>query len=192
MTLLTRVLREKRRLVLPIAVVFAANVIVFTAAVLPLARKAENAAARAARAAETRRQAEARERAAEAVVSGKARADEELRKFYRDVLPADWTAARRITYLRLVQLAERNGLTPARTGAEPTEIRDSALSRLQMTMQLQGDYRQIREFIYELEKAPEFVVIENVALAQTQQTSSALMLTLDVSTYYWTGNDAAR
>ena len=106
MSLLKRVLAEKRRLVLPIAVVFAANVIVFAAAVLPLARKVDNGGgARRAR----RRDAPRRPRRATGrprrVVSGKARADEELRKFYHDVLPADWTAARRITYLRLVQLA---------------------------------------------------------------------------------------
>ncbi len=191
MSLLKRVVAEKRRLVLPVAVVFAANVVVFAAAVLPLQRKVDTAAARAARAAEMRGEAQARYRAAQAVVTGKQRADEELRKFYTDVLPADWTAARRITYLGLVRLAAQDGLKPARSGAaEPDQERDSVLSRLQMTMQLQGDYRQIRRFIYDLEKAPEFVVIENVALAPAQDAGAPLMLTVDVSTYYWTGTDA--
>jgi len=189
-SLLKRVVAEKRRFVLPIAVVFAANVVVFAAAVLPLQRKVDTAAARAARAAEMRGEAQTRYQAAQAVVNGKRRADDELRKFYKDVLPADWTAARRITYLRLVQLAAQDGLRPARTGAEPEKDRDSVLSRLHMTMQLQGEYRQIRKFIYDLETAPEFVVIENVALAQAQDAGGPLLLTVDVSTYYWTGTDA--
>lgn len=190
MSLFKRILAEKRRYVLPIGVVFAANIVVFAAAVLPLQRKVDTAAVRATRAANLRAEAQAHYRAAQAVVSGKQRADEELHRFYTQVLPTDWTAARRITYLRLVQLAAQDGLKPARAGAEPEKKHDSALSRLQMTMQLQGDYRQIRTFIYDLEKAPEFVVIENVALAQAQEAGGPLMLTLDVSTYYWTGTDA--
>lgn len=189
MTLARRIAREKRRVVLPIAVALAANVVIFAAAVLPLSRNVDNAADRAARAADSLAQARARHQAAQAVVSGRARADEDLQKFYREVLPADWTAARRITYVRLVQLAQQHGLRQARTGAEPQADRESALTRLQMTMQLTGDYPSIRQFIYDLESAPEFVVLENVALAQGQDANAPLMLTVEVSTYYWTKRD---
>jgi len=189
MTLARRIAREKRRVVLPIAVALAANVVIFAAAVLPLSRNVDHAADRAARAADSLAQARARHQAAQAVVSGRARADEDLQKFYREVLPADWTAARRITYVRLVQLAQQHGLRQARTGAEPQADRESALTRLQMTMQLTGDYPSIRQFIYDVESAPEFVVLENVALAQGQDANAPLMLTVEVSTYYWTKRD---
>jgi len=187
MTSARRILREKRRVVMPMAIVLAANVAIFAAAVLPLARRVDGAAGRAARAAETLGQAQTQHRSAQALVSGKVKADEELRRFYRETLPADWTAARRITYLRLVQLAREHGLQPARTGSEPQANRESALARLQMTMQLSGDYASIRQFIYDLETAPEFVVIENVALAQGSDANAPLVLTIDVSTYYWAG-----
>ena len=187
MTSARRILSEKRRVVLPMAIVLAANVAVFAAAVVPLARKVDSAAERAGRAADLLAQAKARHRAAEALVSGKVRADEELRRFYREVLPADWTAARRITYRRLVQLAREHDLQPARSGSEPQANKESALSRLQMSMQLTGDYASIRQFIYQLESAPEFVVIENIALAQGSEASAPLVLTIEVSTYYWAG-----
>lgn len=189
MTLARRIVQEKRRLVLPIALALAANVIVFAAAVVPLSRKVDNARLRAASAVGSLQQARAQHQAAEAVVTGKVRADEQLQRFYREILPTDWTAARRITYLRLVQVAERHGLRVERSGAEPQANRESVLTRLQMTMQLTGDYRNIRSFIYELERAPEFVVIENVALAQAQESATELVLTIEVSTYYWGGAD---
>ena len=187
MTSARRILGEKRRVVLPIAIVLAANVAVFAAAVVPLSRRVNSAADRAAVAAGTLGQARARHDAAKALVSGKDRADDELRRFYREVLPADWTAARRITYLRLVQLAREHGLQPERTGFEPQSNTESSLARLLMTMQLTGDYASIRRFIYDLETAADFVVIENVALAQGTEANAPLVLTIEVATYYWTG-----
>jgi Tfp pilus assembly protein PilO len=186
MTLVRRILQEKRHLVLPLAVALAANVAIFAVAVLPLARKVDAATARAGEAAGALAQAEAAHKAALAVVAGKARADEELKKFYREVLPADWATARRITYLRLVQLANKFGLSPTQGAAEPRSD-DSALTRLQMTMKIAGEYRGIRQFLYALETAPDFVVIENVSLAQGQESNAPLVLTLEVATYYWAG-----
>jgi Tfp pilus assembly protein PilO len=187
MTLVRRILQEKRHLVLPLAVALAANVAIFAVAVLPLARKVDAATARAGEAAGALAQAEAAHKAALAVVAGKARADEELKKFYREVLPADWATARRITYLRLVQLANKFGLSPTQGAAEPRSDDDSALTRLQMTMKIAGEYRGIRQFLYALETAPDFVVIENVSLAQGQESNAPLVLTLEVATYYWAG-----
>ena len=51
-------------------------------------------------------------------------------------------------------------------------------------MVLAGAYRDIREFIYRLETAPEFILIEEVLLTQVSETDEALVLTLGVSTYY--------
>ena len=152
MKLLRRILRERRALVLPVAIALGANALIYAAA--------------------------------QATVDGKRRADEELKKFYKDVLPADSASARRIAYTRLEQLARRFGLRPARTGTDPGTDEESALARLLVTMVVAGDYRNIREFIYELESSPEFVVIENVALAQSEEANAPLVLTIEVATYY--------
>jgi Tfp pilus assembly protein PilO len=184
MTLLRRILREKRALVLPVAIALAANALIYAAAVLPLTRSVDHAAARADAVAAALDEAKARQATAQATVDGKRRADDELKKFYKDVLPADWTAARRLAYTRLEQLARQFNLRPARTGSEPEADRESALAKLTVTMVVAGDYRDIREFIYELESSPEFVVIDNVALAQSEATNAPLVLTIEVSTYY--------
>ena len=184
MTLLRRILHEKRALVLPVAIALAVNALIYAAAVLPLTRSVDHAAARAGAVAAALDEAKARQAIAQATVDGKRRADDELKKFYKDVLPADWTAARRLAYTRLEQLARQFNLRPARTGSEPEADRESALAKLTVTMVVTGDYRDIREFIYELESSPEFVVIDNVALAQSEATNAPLVLTIEVSTYY--------
>ena len=51
-------------------------------------------------------------------------------------------------------------------------------------MVLAGTYADMRDFIYQLETAPEFVVIDNVQLAEGGDGSGSLVVTLDLSTYY--------
>ena len=53
---------------------------------------------------------------------------------------------------------------------------------------LQGDYEGIRRFIYALETAPEFVIIDDVSLAQAE-ANKPLTLTLELSTYYRLGDN---
>ena len=61
---------------------------------------------------------------------------------------------------------------------------DSTLTRLQIQMVLAGTYADMRDFIYQLETAPEFVVIDNVQLAEGGDGGGSLVVTLDLSTYY--------
>ena len=67
--------------------------------------------------------------------------------------------------------------------ATPEELRDSTLERLHVNYQLNGDWEDIRQLIYEIETGPDFVVIENVNLAESM-ASATLSLDLDLSTYY--------
>ena len=53
-------------------------------------------------------------------------------------------------------------------------------------MVLQGDYESFRRFIYELETLAEFVIIDDVTLAQGEP-GKPLTLTLELSTYYRVG-----
>jgi Tfp pilus assembly protein PilO len=184
MKLLRRILRERRALALPVAIALGANALIYAVAVVPLTETVRRANARAEAAAAMLKTARDRHAAAQATIEGKQRADEELKKFYKDVLPADSASARRVAYTRLEQLARQFGLRPARTGTDPETDRESSLARLLVTMVVAGDYRNIREFIYELESSPEFVVIENVALAQGEEASAPLVLTIEVATYY--------
>jgi Tfp pilus assembly protein PilO len=123
-------------------------------------------------------------------VTGKAQADDELKKFYGDVLPPDLSAARRITYLPISQLAEESNLRVLRGVTDWTPIRESSLARFTQSMVLTGQYSDIRRFIYALETRPEFVVIENVDLSQNEnEASRGITVNLQIATYFRTGGD---
>jgi hypothetical protein len=188
---LQRALREKQRLIWPLALVLVANAVVFAIVVYPLSTKVslgeqEADAATAALNVARRDYANAR-----ATVTGKAQADSELKKFYGDVLPPDMSGARRITYLPIEQLAKETNLRVVRQTSDYTAIRESSLSRFTETAVLTGEYSEIRRFIYRLETRPEFVVIENVDLSQNaNETSRGITVTLQIATYYRTSGDA--
>ena len=190
MTTFKRIMTEKRRLIWPLALVLLANVAVFALVVYPLSQKValgqqEADAATLALTSARRDYANAR-----ATVTGKAQADTELEKFYRDVLPPDMSGARRITYLPIEQLAKEANLRHVRQTSDRSVIRESDLSRFTQTTVLTGDYRAIRRFIHQLETRPEFIVIENVDLSQNEnETSRGITVTLQLATYYRTGGD---
>ena len=182
-----RILTEKRKLIVPLAGGLLLNAAIYAVAVYPLSVRVRGTENREAAARSELTVTERNHAGARAVVEGKDRTDAALKTFYKDVLPGDLTGARRITYLRLARLAEQEHLQSARRSAEPDPDPSSTLGRLKITMVLQGEYEDVRRFIYQLESAPEFVIIEDVALAQGSEASSPLILTLALSTYYHAG-----
>ena len=183
MTLLKRILVEKRSLVLPLALGLLVNAAAYGLWVYPLGVKTAGAADRAA-AADALKAAERDHAAATALVTGKTTADQELSTFYDKVVPADLPAARRLTYASLPALARRTNVKyeQRHTGIEPPQ-KNARLGHLQIRMVLQGDYESLRRFIYELESAPAFVIIDDVALSQNDP-DKPLTLILQLSTYY--------
>ena len=182
--LLRRAVAEHRRLVVAIGVALAANVLVYAFVVYPLADRVANIEQRNQAAALALAQARTEHTQASGTLTGKARASAELATFYRDVLPQDLAGARRLTYLRLARLAREANLEYQRSQYEPQTDDDSTLTRLQIEMVLSGTYAEMRDFIYQLETAPEFVVIDNIQLAEGSEGTGSLVVTLDLSTYF--------
>ena len=86
--------------------------------------------------------------------------------------------------MKLAQLARSHDVE-FQSGAATTEtLRDSTLERLHVNYSLTGDWDDIRQLIYEIETGPDFIVIDNVQLAEGSQANAPLSLTLDLSTYY--------
>jgi hypothetical protein len=158
---------------------------VYALVVYPLGVKSATAADRAVAAAAARRAAERDMASAGALVEGKARADEELATFYKKVLPSDSDEARRLTYARLPALARKANMkfTQRRAELDTRDQKDSQLGRVHTRMQLEGDYQSVRQFLYELETTPEFIIVDDVTLAQSEP-NRPLLLTVEVSTYY--------
>ncbi|MGE3956324.1 MAG: GspMb/PilO family protein [Vicinamibacterales bacterium] len=182
--LVRRAFSENRAISVALAVALVANVLAYILVVRPLEAKSTGAEDRAAAAANALRAAERERAQADALVKGKATADEELAAFYQKVLPSDMTAARRMTYASLPALARRTGVRyEARTTNIEEVDRDHRLERMTIRMSLQGEYANLRQFIYALESAPEFVIIDGVTLVESQG-DEPLSLTLDLSTYY--------
>jgi Tfp pilus assembly protein PilO len=186
-SLRARILDEKRRLIYPVVAVLILDVALYLAVIYPLSTKVtaneQSAQAAASAAAAARREYEA----ARNTVSGKAAADAELKKFYGDVLPPDLSAAQRVTYLKIHQLAQKSNVTYERASNDVTRESGSALGRLSTTVTLSGQYRDIRNFIHQLETAPEFLILETVSLSQGAEKSAALAVTVKVSIYYQAG-----
>jgi hypothetical protein len=189
-TLFRRIFLEKRSILVPLGLTLLANIALYGLFVHPLAARSASAADRASAAVKSLRAAEREVAAARALVSGKSLAAEQLATFYEKVLPSNLSAARRITY-EVPVLAHKAKVKfeakvmdrelvkdPGRESAK-----DAHLERLKSRVVLQGDYEAIRQFVYDLETADQFIIIDDVSLTQAD-SDKPLTLTLELSTYY--------
>jgi Tfp pilus assembly protein PilO len=178
-----RVLRERRRSLLPVAIALAVNLVVLVAVVLPLEGRVDANERRAQQAANAQQAAVAENRSAEAMREGKAQATKDLDTFYRTVLPANVSAARR-TFNSILALAKEHGVAYERGASDTQTMVGSTLERLMFSLTLTGEYDDIRAMIHEIETAPEFIVIDNIVLAEGQEATAPLAWSLELSTYY--------
>jgi len=180
-----RIFAEYRRVIVALIVALVANVLVYALLVYPLSQRVANVAQRNLTAAASLASARRDYAIASGTVNGKSRASRELSTFYTEVLPTDLPGARRLTHLRLAQLARQSGLRLQDATYTPEERRrDSSLDRLQIRMDLTGSYPAFRTFLHQLEASPDFVVIDNLGLSEETERQSQLTVRLDMSTYY--------
>jgi hypothetical protein len=187
---MSRVMAEKRRLMFPLIVGVIANVLLYALVVFPLGRQVASAQEEARDQHEQLYRAQADYKSAKATASGKLQADAALQKFYKDVLPASDGLARKLTYTRLAQLARQAKVTLEHGSNAVKHEKGSQLSKLTTTYTLSGDYRDVRRFIYSLETAPEFIVLENIALTSPtgEQSNRGLAMNLEIATYFRSGD----
>ena len=190
MPLWKRILIEKRAVIAPLVIALLANVAAYALWVYPLGVKSATAVDRAAAAAQSLKAAEQDLANARALVTGKSRAEQEIATFYDQVLPADFSSARRLTYTTLPSLARKANvkMLERREEIDKTQ-KDARLGILHIQTQWEGDYEGLRRFIYELESDPAFVIIDDVQIIQ-QEATKPLNLRLTLSTYYRQGQGA--
>ena len=184
LALIRRVVSEKRVLVGLVAIGLIADAALYGLAVYPWTVRVESADSRAAMAAENLEAAGQRLESARLAADGKQRAEAELRAFQQEILPLDLAGARALTLARLAALADDHDLLMERRASAPDHEEGSPLARLQVSMQLSGNYRDIRRFIHAIETAPEFLIIEEIVLSRGDETESGEVLDLSLSTYY--------
>ncbi len=187
MSLWARVYEDRRRVILPLAVLAAAGIAALLFGVWPLQSRVaatENAALEASVDLATARRLE---RQARDAAANRKRADADLQTFYADVLPRDFATATRTTNRWLQEAARDAGLEFKSAHFDWSPIRDSRLSRAFSTVTLSGRYANIRRFLYAVETASEFIVVEQVGLAEASSTrgrGGSLDVSLVVSTYF--------
>ena len=184
MRLWRRIYVEQRAVVLPLIIVLAANVGVLALAVLPLAQSVSSLDNDAMKSTVNLAKARMVEKTAKDARASKERADLELKKFYAEILPGNFTSARKLVAF-LSKTAVDVGLTYEDSQTEQSDVKDSQLERMTAKVRLRGDYQNIRRFLYAVETAPEFVIVERVALAQAADlrasNTGALEVTLDIA-----------
>jgi hypothetical protein len=192
MTLLGRIFAERRAIMVPLVLFLLANIGVLLVVVWPMQRAVNGADE--ARYQATMKLAATRKLETDwkAKRNSKDRADIELQKFYGEILPTSFGTARSVANFFLQRVAAESRLVLRSGPWEPAPLKDSRLTRVSGTVTLLGDYANIRRFLYEVETAQEFVVIERVELseANSTQNDNQLELTLSVATYYLTDRNA--
>lgn len=179
-----RIFAENRLAIIVIGVLIIVAILMQALFVYPLTGQVERTRLRRSEAARGLANAELALHTARALADDQRQADADLRRFYGEILPRNLAGARGITWPNLASLADRHNLLLQRRGSLPERDHDSPLARLSITMLLAGEWSDIRRFIYELENAPEFIVIEDIILSQNEDVDSSLVLTLALTTYY--------
>ncbi len=194
--LVRRVLHEHRRGVWPLGGLLGVDALAAGPGVLPqspaaprMARAVAAAGQPAAAATADARVAASELADASAARDGRDTATRELASFRTEVLPKSVGDARRLLQLKVAQLARTHDITFARSIATPEGIRGSQLGRLQATIELVGRYRDVRQFLYELETSTDFVIVDSIVLSEGEDASSPLDLTLSLSTYFLAAPD---
>ena len=131
-----RIVFENRRIVWSIAAALVVNVALYALVVYPLTTRVQTEQQQAGDATRDLNAARRIHNVAKGTVTGKSEADAELRKFYREVLPPDQSAARRLLYLPLNQLARNSKLTSLQSSLQPEPDRKTGLGKLTVTLNL--------------------------------------------------------
>jgi Tfp pilus assembly protein PilO len=184
MPLVRRVLDEHRRLILPLAAALIINLLAYAFIVWPLSRRVANVVQRTETAEQALAAARREHTLAAGTLTGKDVAAKELTTFYTSILPMDLAGARRLTHLRLAQLARQSNLSLGRTTTETAKDRDSTLTEFKVVMELAGAYDSVRTFVHQIETAPEFVVIKHEELSDDDDEGGQLKVKLELATYF--------
>lgn len=187
MSLWKRIYLERRAYALPLLVLLVGNVAALALGVFPLKRSVASAEQAEVTATNELKQASALERSAKDARDKKAQADQELTKFYKEILPVNAQDASQIANYWLQRTATASGLAVKNTQLVYEDVKDSDLLRVKGKATLNGDYTNIRRFLYAVETAQQFLIIEKVEVTQPtllQSATGALEIQLDLATYF--------
>jgi Tfp pilus assembly protein PilO len=152
-----------RRLLPPVVVLVALNLLAFAAYTLPRALQVRNTTARAlalrAEIAKQRRITSAIVDQAGAIRANTAETD----RFYKDVIVAN-----RVELLPLIEDIEKMAAEPGLKAGPRTyaldPVKGAPITRVGVGLSLQGSYDQLVAFLDRVERSPRFLIIDRIAL----------------------------
>lgn len=183
-SLVRRAIGEHRIALTVLAGILAANALGYAFYVYPLSQRVNNVAERTTAAEADLSAARLQQLQARNTLTGRARSAERLDTFYSSVLPKNFVSARQLASPRLDEYAQQAGVRVEQITSEIVPERDHLLTRVDIRMKLSGAYSAIRRFIYQLERAKEFVAIQNVRINEESSEAARLNVQMDLATYY--------
>lgn len=174
-------------MLVPLIALLIVDAVLLVAVVLPLKKGVANDATSADAARYSTKLSTQRLKQMQSARTSRDRAEQELSKFYGQVLPAGQAAAEKLALVEVAKLARENNLTLGARSFQDDVIKDTPLQRLTTKVELLGDYTAVLHFIYDVETSEAFLAIRSVQLSQAarqQQTSGQLQLALEIATYY--------
>jgi Tfp pilus assembly protein PilO len=186
----SRVLADHRVLVSVLAVLGVVNLVGLGLVVGPMRSRVQTLTQRATVASLAASTAARDLAAARQTSAGTEQAVSDLQRFHAEVLPVSQAAARQVTLVRLAQLAREAGLSyDHRTFDQEAPDKEGVLTRATLTMSVFGSYRSLRRFLYTLETGPDFVVIREVGVVQSDEPNEPLEAALTLSTFFKARDD---
>jgi len=86
--------------------------------------------------------------------------------------------------LEVAELCERFGIDWSSVRIDNEILVDEELDRLVMSVPLEGGYANLRRFLQAVEVSDEFLVVEHVALAESNDGGVMLQLNVSLATYF--------
>lgn len=181
----SRILADRRLLVGALTLLAVANLLGLLLVVGPLRARVQGLAQRATTASLASSAAARELEDARRTSAGSVQATTDLARFYAQILPANQAAARQMTFVRLAQLARESDLSYDHRAFQQDEAeKDGALTRATLTMSVYGTYRNLRQFLYRLETGPDFIVVRELGVVQSDDPNEPLEAALTLSTYF--------
>ena len=175
--------QANRRMWVAVLLLLALNLVALTGYRLIWASRAEAREARVDRASGTFAQLEARRRALEEYVERARTSEHQVATFLADRLGRQ---QERLTEIiaEIKALARTAGLEPSQISYRAEPLGERGLVRRSLNFTVSGTYLDLRKLINLLELSDSFILLEQVALSETDEAGATLRINLQLTAFF--------
>jgi Tfp pilus assembly protein PilO len=109
--------------------------------------------------------------------------EQRLDRFYNEILG---TKQKKLVEIQkeIASITKEFGIDPQEVHYDSDDVPEGRVERFKITLPLQGDYLNLRQFIARVENSSNFLVIDRVALSNTKEGGQVLSLSVEIGTYF--------